>query len=86
MATGSLLYVVFFEILEKERQKEVSGVLQVRILLSSSDCTVLCQVLSVAAGFIFMALLALAEVSSERKLLEMELNTNMTEIDNLDVF
>ena len=34
LATGSLLYVVFFEILEKERQKEVSGVLQVSILLS----------------------------------------------------
>ena len=29
LATGSLLYVVFFEILEKERQKEVSGLLQV---------------------------------------------------------
>ena len=31
LATGSLLYVVFFEILEKERQKSVPGVLQVRI-------------------------------------------------------
>merc|ERR1711892_1062215 len=30
LATGSLLYVVFFEILEKERQKLVPGVLQVR--------------------------------------------------------
>ena len=30
LATGSLLYVVFFEILEKERQKTVPGVLQVR--------------------------------------------------------
>ena len=29
IATGSLLYVVFFEILEKERQKPVPGVLQV---------------------------------------------------------
>ena len=29
IATGSLLYVVFFEILEKERQKHVSGILQV---------------------------------------------------------
>ena len=29
IATGSLLYVVFFEILEKERQKNISGVLQV---------------------------------------------------------
>ena len=29
IATGSLLYVVFFEILEKERQKNVSGIVQV---------------------------------------------------------
>ncbi len=28
--SGSLLYVVFFEILEKERQKNVPGILQVR--------------------------------------------------------
>ncbi len=27
--SGSLLYVVFFEILEKERQKNVPGILQV---------------------------------------------------------
>ena len=30
LATGSLLYVVFFEIMEKERQRAVPGVLQVR--------------------------------------------------------
>ena len=30
LATGSLLYVVFFEIMEKERKREVSGLLQVR--------------------------------------------------------
>ena len=47
IATGSLLYVVFFEILEKERQKPVPGVL---------------QVLGVSLGFIFMVLLGLAEV------------------------
>jgi hypothetical protein len=29
LATGSLLYVVFFEIMEKERSKSVSGLLQV---------------------------------------------------------
>ena len=29
LATGSLLYVVFFEIMEKERAKVVSGLLQV---------------------------------------------------------
>lgn len=47
IATGSLLYVVFFEILEKERQKPVPGVL---------------QVLGVSLGYIFMVLLGLAEV------------------------
>lgn len=51
LATGSLFYVVFFEILEKERQKAVSGVL---------------QVVSMASGYIFMVLLGLAEVRSER--------------------
>jgi len=51
LATGSLLYVVFFEILEKERQKPVSGVI---------------QVMAMALGFIFMVLLGLAEVRSER--------------------
>ena len=30
LATGSLLYVVFFEIMEKERKRAVSGLLQVR--------------------------------------------------------
>jgi len=52
LATGSLLYVVFFEILEKERQKTVPGVL---------------QVCAMALGFIFMVLLGLAEVRSERE-------------------
>ena len=33
LATGSLLYVVFFEIMEKERQKSVPGVLQVNRIL-----------------------------------------------------
>jgi len=47
IATGSLLYVVFFEILEKERQKSVPG---------------LFQVIGVTLGFIFMVLLGLAEV------------------------
>ena len=32
LATGSLFYVVFFEILEKERQKNVNGLLQVIII------------------------------------------------------
>jgi len=50
IATGSLLYVTFFEILEKERQKQVSGI---------------AQALSFTAGYIFMVLLGLAEVHSE---------------------
>ena len=50
IATGSLLYVVFFEILEKERQKAVPGLL---------------QVISMSLGFIFMVLLGLAEVRGE---------------------
>lgn len=29
LATGTLLYVVFFEVIEKERLKQTSGVLQV---------------------------------------------------------
>jgi len=50
LATGSLLYVVFFEILEKERQKPVPGIL---------------QVLFMSMGYLFMVLLGLAEVKSE---------------------
>ena len=50
IATGSLLYVVFFEILEKERQKPVAGIL---------------QVISMSLGFIFMVLLGLAEVRGD---------------------
>jgi len=50
LATGSLLYVVFFEILEKERKKDVPGIL---------------QALSLTFGYIFMVLLGLAEVASE---------------------
>jgi len=50
IATGSLLYVVFFEILEKERQKAVPGLL---------------QVIAMSLGFIFMVLLGLAEVRGE---------------------
>jgi len=52
IATGSLLYVTFFEILEKERQKDVSGI---------------AQALSFTAGYVFMVLLGLAEVHSEQE-------------------
>jgi zinc transporter 1/2/3 len=35
LATGTLLYVVFFEIIEKERQKKTNGMLQVSDLNKS---------------------------------------------------
>ena len=49
LATGSLLYVVFFEILEKERSKDVNG---------------FAQAISMTAGYIFMILLAVLEANS----------------------
>lgn len=51
LATGSLLYVVFFEIMEKERKKPVPGII---------------QVIALSMGLVFMVLLGLAEVASER--------------------
>ena len=60
IATGSLLYVVFFEILEKERQKAVPGLL---------------QVIGVSLGFIFMVLLGLAEVRGSGEGVELEEST-----------
>ena len=36
LATGTLLYVVFFEVIEKERQKGTSGLVQVGYLLRVS--------------------------------------------------
>merc|ERR1719381_160566 len=62
IATGSLLYVVFFEILEKERQKSVPGLL---------------QVIGAASGFIFMVLLGLAEVRGSEEA-ETPININQT--------
>jgi len=50
LATGSLLYIVFFEILEKERKKNVPGVL---------------QALCLGLGYVFMVSLGFAEVKSE---------------------
>ncbi len=32
LATGTLLYVVFFEVIEKEREKGTNGILQVRAI------------------------------------------------------
>lgn len=67
IATGSLLYVVFFEILEKERQKSIPG---------------LVQVMGASLGFIFMVLLALAEVrgssESEETPMKAPLMLNLT--------
>ena len=50
LATGSLLYVVFFEILEKERSKDVNG---------------FAQAMSMSLGYIFMVLLSVLEANSE---------------------
>jgi len=49
LATGSLLYVVFFEIMEKERKRAVSGLLQATCL---------------ALGYVFMVVLGFAESAS----------------------
>ena len=49
LATGSVLDVVFFEILEKERSKDVSG---------------FAQAISMTSGYIFMILLAVLEANS----------------------
>lgn len=63
IATGSLLYVVFFEILEKERQKNVSGVF---------------QAMAFSAGFLFMVVCGLAEVQSHAEEGSLALNvTNL---------
>ena len=50
LATGSLLYVVFFEILEKERSKNING---------------FAQAMSMSFGYIFMVLLSILEANSE---------------------
>jgi len=50
LATGSLIYVVFFEILEKERSKDVNG---------------FAQAMSMSMGYIFMVLLSILEANSE---------------------
>merc|ERR1719447_881957 len=47
---GSLIYVVFFEILEKERSKDVNG---------------FAQAMSMSMGYIFMVLLSILEANSE---------------------
>ena len=50
LATGSLLYVVFFEILEKERSKNING---------------FAQAMSMSLGYIFMVLLSILEANPE---------------------
>ena len=51
LATGSLIYVVFFEILEKERGKDVNG---------------FAQAMSMTLGYIFLVLLSVLEANSEQ--------------------
>jgi len=51
LATGSLIYVVFFEILEKERGKEVNG---------------FAQAMSMTLGYIFLVLLSVLEANSDQ--------------------
>ena len=36
LATGTLLYVVFFEVIEKERQKGTSGIVQVNYSIKAT--------------------------------------------------
>jgi len=52
LATGTLLYVVFFEVLEKERQKKKNGLL---------------QVIFVVLGFVVMVLVQLVEHSGQEE-------------------
>merc|ERR1719347_2406929 len=51
LATGSLIYVVFFEILEKERGKDVNG---------------FAQAMSMTLGYIFLVLLSVLEANSDQ--------------------
>ena len=41
LATGTLLYVVFFEVIEKERQKGTAGLLQITFIIGSSQVMIL---------------------------------------------
>ncbi|XP_040568156.1 zinc transporter ZIP1 [Lepeophtheirus salmonis] len=52
LAAGTLLYVVFFEVLEKERAKQKNGLIQVG---------------SIMMGFLFMVLISAIEISTEGK-------------------
>ena len=40
LATGTLLYVVFFEVVEKERQKGTNGIIQVSLKLKINIQTI----------------------------------------------
>ena len=80
LATGSLLYVVFFEIMEKERKRAVSGLLQVRCVALSRRrqrakiphnfvARLLThkslQATCLALGYVFMVVLGFAESASD---------------------
>ena len=60
LATGSLLYVVFFEILEKERSKEING---------------FAQAMSMSLGYVFMVLLSILEANSESETVDIANNS-----------
>ena len=50
LATGTLIYVVFFEILEKERSKGTSGLLVITCLVLGFLCILLLQLVEVEGG------------------------------------
>ena len=50
LATGTLIYVVFFEIIEKERSKGTNGVLIVTCLVLGFLCILLLQLVEVESG------------------------------------
>lgn len=70
LATGTLLYVVFFEVIEKERQKGTNGILQVTFIV---------------LGFVCMILLELVELqgsSSDQFAVESVMDAKVPEIRN----
>ena len=62
LATGTLLYVVFFEVIEKERQGNTQGIIQVTSSPLTSPLSLTYQVLSVILGFLCMLALESVEL------------------------
>ena len=72
MAAGTLLYVVFFEVLEKERKRRVNGLIQVQVLFLNFIQVFLAifhfiQVLSFSLGFAVMISVQLLEGHEEEE-------------------